>query len=130
MRILDKFIETLNILTFIPAFAGSFYLIKATPSTMPYELLQFTPFNSFFIPGLILGIIIGGSNLISFILYISKNRARYIAETITGLILCVWIVCEYLLIREFSFLQVIYICIGLILILLSFKKTHASMVNL
>lgn len=127
---LDKFTEILNIFTFISAFAGSYYLVNATPLTMPYELLKYTPFNSFLIPGLILGLIVGGSNLVSFILYSIRNKYRYVAELATGVLLSGWIICEYLLIREFSFLQVIYLSIGGMLILLNFKKFYASMVSL
>ncbi len=130
MKILNKITLFLNILTFITAIGGSIYLITATPKTMPYELLKYSPFTSFLIPGLILGIIVSGSNLLSVIIYFFNKRVWPVVEFITGVILCFWIICEYLIIKEFSWLQVVYLVMGLFIIFINFKKTYANLVNL
>ena len=130
MKILNRITLLLNILTFITAIGGSIYLITATPKTMPYELLIYSPFTSFLIPGLILGIIVSGSNFLSVIIYFLNKKVWSVVEFFTGVILCGWIICEYLIIKEFSWLQVVYLVIGLFIMSINFKKTYACLANL
>lgn len=117
---INKLLIFLHLFNAVSALGGSIYLVNG--GYMPQDFLRYSPFNSFLIPGLILGFVVCGSGLISFLLFTINNSKKYYISLFAGIIMCGWIVCELLIIRVFSWLQVFYFLTGFVVLLLSFKK--------
>lgn len=82
---------------------------------IPLEYLRLTPFTSYVVPGLILGVVVGGSALAAALLLVLRHRWAYLVAFAAGAIMTGWIIVEVLLIRQFSWLQLGYLVIGLAL---------------
>jgi hypothetical protein len=95
---------------------------------VPQKLLQDTPFDSYVIPGLFLGVIIGGSALAGAIALLTHARRSRLVSTAAGVIMVGWITGETILIRGFSGLQGLYLLTGMFVALVSWylpKAAHA-----
>ena len=66
----------------------------------PASWLQGTPFGDYTVPGLILGIVVGGSAAIATVMTIKSASAGSAASLIAGIILAGWIVGEVLLLNQ------------------------------
>lgn len=86
-------------------------------------LLHYSPFQSFFWPGFILAVLVGGSSLVAFYLLLNEKRkdAAYNWSIATGMILVCWIVGQLFLIRQFYWLQVVYLVAGKLIIFVAFE---------
>jgi hypothetical protein len=82
-------------------------------------LLSFTPFTSFLLPGLILLLFVGGSSLAAFVQLLSKQASASRFAKIAAVILMGWIIGELLLVRAFSWLQVVCIITGVMIFMLA-----------
>ena len=103
----------LSLFNAVSALGGGISLVTGT-LPVPQALLRNTPFDSFVIPGLFLGVVIGGSALIGAIaLLVHAKRSRLIS-TAAGVIMVGWIIGETILIQGFSGLQGLYLLTGLL----------------
>ena len=80
---------------------------------LPLGLLQGTPFSSYLIPGLVLAIVVGGSGLVAAATLPTGCEMGILASLVAGLILVGWIVVEIAMIGLGSWLQVLYLVLGL-----------------
>jgi len=95
------------------ALGGGISLVTGT-LPVPKGLLRNTPFDSFVIPGLFLGVVIGGSALVGAIaLLVHAKRSRLVSAA-AGVIMVGWIIGETMLIQGFSWLQGLYLLTGLL----------------
>lgn len=87
---------------------------------MAVTYLEHSPFRDFFIPGIVLFTCIGLLSLLAFLWtgFKWKNYTWWIMAE--GILLIGWIIIQIIFIRQFSFLQVIYGGIGMILFLTGF----------
>jgi len=91
--------------------------------------LQGTPFADYTVPGLILGLVVGGSALVAMVATIKSDSLGAIASMIAGVIMMGWIVGEYLLIPEIRFFanlatnwqQGLYFLVGLVMVVLALR---------
>lgn len=97
---------------------------------MPVSWLQGTPFADYVVPGLILGIVVGGSALLAMLATIRSAETGAILSLIAGVIMMGWIAGEYVLLPDirFSFvafgwawLQPFYFLIGLAMAVLALR---------
>ena len=86
---------------------------------VPLTLLEGTPFETFLVPGLLLGGVVGGSSLWSAIATARVSGWAMDATLFAGGTLTAWIGCEVALLQEFSWLQVLYGGLGLSLVALA-----------
>jgi hypothetical protein len=86
---------------------------------VPLEVLQFTPFRNFIIPGIILMLGVGGINISATISLIKDQPRRLPLSMWAGLILCGWLIVQVLLIRAVNMLHLVYGLLGLIIMTLS-----------
>ena len=94
------------------AFAGAIGLIVgALP--IPISYLAGSPFDSYVVPGLILGIVLGGVNLWAFVLLLLRRPFALFAGAIAAFDGLIWIVVELVWI-PFGFLHAIYFTVPLI----------------
>jgi membrane protease YdiL (CAAX protease family) len=114
----DKILKGVLLFNALSAIGGGIGLITGT-LPVPTMLLRHTPFDSFVIPGLFLGIIIGGSSLAAAIaLRAQATRSRAISSA-AGVIMVGWIAAETILVRGFSWLQGLYLLTGIAVVVLS-----------
>ncbi len=84
------------------------------------NMLIETPFKDFLIPGIFLTLV-GVINFIATFYNIQRNKNRYTWALAGGLMLCGWIFAQLILIRQISWLQFLYIGIGLLTILTAYQ---------
>lgn len=91
-----------------------------SPMGIPTDSLKNSPFDNFFIPGLILFTVIGLGNIICAILFRYKLKYQgYISGVISGALL-IWIIVQCIMLYSIGILHIIYFILGLIQALLSF----------
>lgn len=86
------------------AFGGGYYGL-AGAENVPIEWLEDSPFNSYFIPSLILLIGVGGSCLIACIAFAGGAAWAHYTGYASGLILLTWITVQVSIIGYVSWLQ-------------------------
>jgi hypothetical protein len=104
----------------VSAIAGGLLGVFANGAGVPLSYLRATPFDSFLIPGLLLGIVIGGTQLAAAILLQRRHPYGFAAAALAGFGMIVWIFVELAVISEYSPLQAIYLGVGVAELLLVF----------
>lgn len=95
--------------------AAALLALRRGSEQVPLALLARTPFESFLVPGLLLGAI-GAACALAALLAWRRSRAAIDAVIAAGGALAVWILAERALLREASWLQAVYGAIGLALL--------------
>lgn len=83
---------------------------------VPLALLEYTPFATFLFPGLLLGIVVGGTSLSCAILAWRRSRTAVDTTILAGGALSVWIAAEIAMMRGFHALHGIYGGLGVALL--------------
>jgi hypothetical protein len=96
---------------------------------LPPEVLQFTPFRNFMVPGIILMLVVGGVNISAAVSIIKDRPGRLAWSMWAGIILCGWLIIQMLLIRGANVLHLIYGMLGLIIMILSWRSASHYPVN-
>ena len=99
----------------LSAVGGGIGLVTGT-LPVPTMLLRHTPFDSFVIPGLFLGVVIGGSALVGAIAVLAHAKRSRLISAAAGVIMVGWIAGETILVEGFSWLQGFYLLTGLLII--------------
>ncbi len=86
------------------------------------EWLQYSPFDNFLIPGIILFIVNGLFSL--FVLMALIYNSRFLGYMILGegALLCGWILIQMILLREVNFLHVTLGTVGILLLIIGAKQ--------
>ena len=100
--------------TAITAVIGGLSVIVTNGLGMPVSWLRTTPFQDYTIPGVILLVIVGGSALIAALSLQFHHAWQYLIAFASGAILVGWILGEALLIQQTSWLQALYLVVGLL----------------
>ena len=95
------------------AIAGGIGLIVEADLGMDPALLDGTPFASFVVPGYILLLAVGGSNLIAGILLLIDHEQASSFAFLAGSVLTIWIAVQVVMIGMVSLLQPAYFTFGL-----------------
>lgn len=77
-------------------------------------MLQHSPFTTFLIPGLFLLFVIGCGNLFTGLANVRQARTFPYFECLIGLILCIWIMIQCLLLWTIVALHLIFFLLGLL----------------
>ena len=109
----------------LSAVAGSIGVMKGL-MPFPEVWLQGTPFHSYLVPGLILGLVVGGSQLAAAYILLRHGALAKTASLIAGLILISWMSGELALIGFQAPIQVWFVTLGLLEVGLSFARLHRS----
>lgn len=81
---------------------------------VPLSYLHDTPFVSHLVPGLALGIVVGGTQVTAAIAVNRRHPYAIMAAAVAGFGMIVWIFVELAVISEYSPLQTIYFGVGVI----------------
>ena len=102
----------------VTAFAGGFALMLGAliPDlswviTPPTEYLEGSPFSSYLVPGLVLALVLGGLNVVAFVLLLQRRPSALFAAATAGYAALIWIFVQMMVI-PFSFLQAVYFIAG------------------
>ncbi|MDQ0092375.1 hypothetical protein [Paeniglutamicibacter psychrophenolicus] len=96
----------------VSAFAGAVMAIVFKGAGVPLEYLQGSPFGSFLVPGIILGVVVGGTQVVAAGSLMAHRRASMRWAAIAGFGMIIWVFVELAIILEYSFLQTIYFGLG------------------
>ena len=100
------------------AIGGGIYGMIGAPD-VPTTWLQSSPFTSYFIPGLILFVCIGGTYTLAGLAVLRQQQSASLRCLIAGLLLVVWIVTQVLFIGYVSWLQPTMAIVGVVTIAMS-----------
>jgi hypothetical protein len=88
---------------------------------LPLSLLKGTPFKDFKIPGILLTVVVGGTNLLAVFYNMQRHPNRYNWAMAGGIMICGWIIVQMILIHAVNWLQIIYLAAGIFILLLSLQ---------
>jgi hypothetical protein len=97
----------------ISAIAGGVLGAAFNGVGMPLEYLTGTPFTSYLGPGLILGLVIGGTQGLAAVMTQRGHPYSRIAASVAGFGMIIWIFVELAVISEYSWLQTLYLALGI-----------------
>ncbi|MBN1409756.1 MAG: hypothetical protein JW969_02855 [Spirochaetales bacterium] len=106
----------------LSAIGGGIGLVVSDGLGMPKSWLTGSPFDSFLVPGIILAVIVGGTNLAAAVMEIKKLRFAPEASAVAGFGLQIWIYAEIYIIRESAWLQTVYFVTGTLILILVFLR--------
>lgn len=127
----------------VSAIAGFLYLGPGGAAGWSLEFLEGSPFDSYLWPGVILLVVVGGTQLLAFVLLVMRRGSAPFWTAVAGFAMVIWIVAEQLLFHVpdvsggwilLPVLQVVYSAVGLaelgcVLALLGlFDREHTSAV--
>lgn len=75
---------------------------------MPLSFLETSPFTSFLWPGVVLVVVVGGTQAFAAVLLTLRREAALLWSAVAGFGMLIWIFIETGLIREWSWLQILY----------------------
>lgn len=100
----------------VSAIAGAAGLVFGFMN-IPLSALHGSPFSDFTYPALLLGVVVGGSALVAAVISVfGPRRMETLASAIAGCIMVGWITIEMLMIGLGSWLQPLYLVVGLAMI--------------
>lgn len=123
-----KLIIGLALFSAVSSIAGSIELVvwRTGNRYLPLALLEHTPFASFLVPGLLLGVAVGVPSLLCATLAWRRSRAAVDVTLLAGGALTVWIVAELAMMRGLHVLHGIYGGLGLLLLSLGVRAAWRS----
>ena len=123
-----RLVIALSVLAAVSAIAGGTELViwRAGNQFLPLELIRYTPFSNFLVPGLVLAIVVGGTSLACAALAWRRSRAAVDTTLLAGGALTVWIVAEVAMLRGFHWLHAPYGIVGVALLGLGMHAASRS----
>ncbi|CAN5446348.1 hypothetical protein BH10ACT7_BH10ACT7_04050 [soil metagenome] len=85
---------------------------------MPTSMLSNGPFDTFLWPGIVLLVVVGGTQLIASVLLIRRRESSLVWSAVAGFGMVIWIFVETGIIAGISWLQVVYFATGTIQLIL------------
>jgi hypothetical protein len=107
------------------AFAGGYYGL-AGAKNVPPEWLEGSPFRNYFIPSLLLFVVVGGSCLLAALAMLRRWTIAGKLAMLAGIIMLGWIVAQVSIIGYVSWLQPAIAICGILTIFLSSRIGHTS----
>ncbi|MDP4261312.1 MAG: hypothetical protein Q8941_02165 [Bacteroidota bacterium] len=88
---------------------------------LPVSYLEPTPFKDFLVPGILLAVVVGGTNFLAVFSNMGRRANRYNWSLAGGIIITVWIIIQLLLLGAANWLHFIYLATGVAIILVSLQ---------
>jgi hypothetical protein len=96
----------------VSAVGGAIAIFLTDGLGMPKSFLTGSPFDSFFLPGLILLVIVGGTQVLAALLLLLRRPLSLFWAAFAGFTMVTWILVETAIIGGFSGLQALYYLSG------------------
>jgi hypothetical protein len=107
------------------AFAGGYYGMSGAED-VPREWLEGSPFDDYFIPGLVLFLVVGGSLLAAAIAVLAGLCIARLAAFGAGLVVLAWLAVETLMIGYVSWMQPATTIGALVILLLAWLQNERA----
>lgn len=91
---------------------GGIAILATGGMGMPAAMLEGSPFTTFLWPGVILLVVIGGTQSVAAVLLLRRRPSALLWSAVAGLGMMIWIFVETGIIRGLSWLQVLYFTTG------------------
>ena len=111
-RFVTRALAALAIFGALSAFGGAVLAIAANGAGVPLEYLAGSPFKSYLVPGLVLGLVVGGTQLAAGVALIRNLAISLLLAAIAGFGMLIWIFVELAVIKQYSWLQTTYFIHG------------------
>lgn len=102
----------------LSALAGGIAILATGGLGMPSSMLDGSPFSGFIWPGVILLVVIGGSQVVATVLLLGRHPSALLWSAVSGFGMVIWIFVETGIIRGFSWLQAVYFATGILQLVL------------
>lgn len=104
----------------LSAIGGGIAVVATDGIGMPYSMLANGPFTSFLWPGVILLLVVGGSQALAAVLLLARRESAPLWSAVAGFVMIIWIFVEIGIIAGFSWLQALYFATGALQLVLVF----------
>jgi hypothetical protein len=104
----------------LSALGGGVGMVVADGLSMPKSLLADTPFSTFTVPGLILTVVVGGTQAAAVWLLLTRRPSALLWSAVAGFGMLIWVVVEIGFIHALMYAQVTYLVAGLLQLMLVF----------
>lgn len=104
----------------LSAVGGGLAVLATNGLGMPESMLANGPFDSFLWPGIILLVVVGGTQLLATVLLVLRREASLLGAAVAGFGMVIWIFVETGIIAGISWLQVLYFVTGTVQLILVF----------
>jgi hypothetical protein len=111
-RIVTRLLAALTLFGALSALAGAVLAVAANGAGVPLDYLANSAFTSYAVPGVILGVVVGGTQLSALSALLRKQRNALLLSAIAGFGMLIWIFVELAIIRQYSWLQSAYFALG------------------
>jgi hypothetical protein len=113
-RFVVRLLASLTIFGALSSFGGAVLGIPPNGGGVPVEHLAGSPFTSYVVPGLILGVVVGGTQLAAAISLLVGHRMALVLSAVAGFGMLIWLFAEPAIIRQYSWLRAVYFGLGAI----------------
>lgn len=96
----------------VSALSGAVMAVAWNGAGVPLEYLAGSPFSSYLIPGLILGVVVGGTQLGAAVAVHRCSAHALVLAAVAGFGMLIWIFVELAMIKQYSWLQSVYFAHG------------------
>jgi hypothetical protein len=117
-RVVARALLALLVFGALSAMIGAIMALMLNGAGVPLAYLGNSPFTSYAVPGLLLGVVIGGTQFAAAMALRARGRYSLLLSAIAGFGMQIWIVSELAIISHFSWLQAVYFGHGLLELLL------------
>jgi hypothetical protein len=104
----------------LSALGGGIGMVTADGLSMPKSMLADTPFSTFTVPGLILTLVVGGTQAAAVWLLVTRRKSALLWSAVAGFGMVIWIVTEIGFLHALMYAQMIYLVTGLVQLVLVF----------
>ncbi len=105
----------------LSAVGGGVGMVVADGLSMPKSLLADSPFSTFTVPGLILVLVVGGTQAAAVALLLARRPSALLWSAVAGFGMLIWIISEIGFIQALTWAQAIYVVTGLLQLVLVFS---------
>jgi len=118
------FLIVLTAFVTLTAIAGGMLLImdqEGTSLHLTTPMLKNTPFDNYLMPGILLIALVGGVNGAALVSQLTKSSLTFRWTIAGAVVLIVWTIIQMLIFNGASWLQVLFLFIGMFLVLLTWQ---------
>ena len=95
---------------------------------MSVDLLKTSPFKNFLVPGIVLTVFVGGTNLLAAFFNMQRSANRYNWALAGGVMISGWTVVQMILINTIFWLQFVYLGIGIVIMLIAYQLKGKALI--
>jgi hypothetical protein len=104
----------------LSALGGGIGMVVADGLGMPKAMIADSPFSTYTIPGLILALVVGGTQGMAVVLLLKRRTSALLWSAVAGFGMVIWVMSEIGFIHELMWAQLIYLVSGLLQLVLVF----------